>query len=140
MYPEQDIPVIELSMNTNFTEKEHYNLGKCLVDLRKEGVLIMSSGNIIHSFKELEWSETAKPWPWAIKFNDLVKNLIQNKEHEKLINYKKLESGVRASPTPEHYLPLLYVLGLQQPTDKTTFFNDEVVMASLAMTSVLIGA
>lgn len=80
--------------------------------MRNEGVLIIGSGNIIHSFREMEWSEFAKPRPWALQFNELVKELILNKEHSKLINYKKLEFGLRASPTPDHYLPLLYILGL----------------------------
>ncbi|CAD8057108.1 unnamed protein product [Paramecium sonneborni] len=140
MYPEQDIPVIQLSLSKRLSEGEHYNIGKILAPLRKEGVMIIGSGNIIHSFKEMEWTETAKPRSWAAQFNESVKDMILKKEHDKLINYKKLEYGLRASPTPEHYLPFLYVLGLQESTDKVTFFNDEVVMASFSMTSFILSS
>lgn len=126
-----------MSLDYELSEEEHYAIGKSLSILRKEGVLIIGSGNIVHSFDEIEWSVNAKPKPWTLTFTNFVKTTILNKEEQQLINYKKLELGLRASPTPDHYLPFLYILGLREETDKVTIFNDNVDIGSMAMTSFI---
>ena len=140
MYPEADIPVVQLSLNSFQPPQYHYSLAKELAALRRENVLIVGSGNMVHNLRNIDWRNPENGYEWAINANTLLKKYIAEHEHGKLINYNSLGRDVAmAVPTPEHFLPMLYILALQQDNDNLTFFNDEVVMGSLSMTSFRIG-
>lgn len=138
MYPEADIPVIQLSLDRNKSPREHFDLAKKLLSLRKEGVLIIGSGNIVHNLSLIRWNDDT-PYQWAIEFSALVTGLVSEGATDNLIDYSSLVSSGLAIPTGEHYLPLLYVLAQQTPDDMITFFADRIVMGSLSMQSLRIG-
>lgn len=139
MYPYADIPVIQLSIDQNMSANEHYELGEKLKPLRDEGILIIGSGNIVHSFKYLDTSKTVGH-DWAIKYDKTVKEAIFNKKYDLLIEYEKLsEYSNLAFQTPDHYLPLLYILGLSDMDEKVTVFNEACIMGSMSMTSYIFG-
>lgn len=143
MYPEANIPVLQLSIDYSKGPQYHYELTKELVDLRKKGVLIMGSGNMVHNLRMVAWDKIDEPewgYDWAVQMNTKFKDLISNGSHDQLIKYEQLgREAVLAIPTPEHYWPLLYTLGLKGSKDEVSFFNDRVVGGSLTMTSVKIG-
>lgn len=141
LYPAADVPVLELSIDYTQSGKYHYNLGKELSALRNKGVLIIGSGNIVHNLRRVAWDKMALNenygYDWALEANDTMVNHILNHKHESLINFKSQGTAFDlAIPTPEHYLPLLYTLGLQTDKDKTTIFNNKAVGGSLTMTSI----
>jgi 4,5-DOPA dioxygenase extradiol len=136
MYPEANIPVLQLSLNRNFSPVQHYDLAKQLSVLRNKGVLIIGSGNMVHNLGILDWNNPNEAYEWATNSNQIIKSLISERKHTELINYNNLGKDVRlAIPTPEHYLPLLYVLAMQGQDEQARFFNDEIVMGSISMTS-----
>jgi 4,5-DOPA dioxygenase extradiol len=141
-YPLANIPVIQLSLDYTKDATYHYLLGKELVNLRKKGVLIMGSGNMVHSFQHMQLKgdfNTPFGHDWAIEANELFKKLIVEQDHQSLINYKQYHRTMAMSvPTPEHYLPLLYILALQGKNETTRFFNDALVGGSFSMTGVFI--
>ena len=143
MYPEATIPVLQLSIDYTKDPAFHYALAKELYHLRKKGVLIIGSGNMVHNLRMVAWDKLDGPaygYDWALQMNQTFKDLMLNKEHEPLIQYNTLgKEAMLAIPTPEHYLPLLYTLGLQGKSDAVSFFNDKPVGGSLTMTSVKIG-
>jgi 4,5-DOPA dioxygenase extradiol len=143
MYPEAKIPVLQLSIDYTKPPLFHYELAKEIYALRKKGVLIIGSGNMVHNLRMVAWDKLDSPgfgFDWAIQMNDTFKNLIQAGDFNPLINYESLGKEARlAIPTPEHYLPLLYSLGLKGKNDPVSFFNDKAVAGSLTMTSVRIG-
>jgi 4,5-DOPA dioxygenase extradiol len=142
MYPEAKIPVLQLSIDYSKAPQYHYDLAKELYALRKKGVLIIGSGNMVHNLRMVSWQNINNPgfgFDWALNMNDTFKQLISDGDHNPLINYEGLGAEARlAIPTPEHYLPLLYSLGLKGSKDNISFFNDKAVAGSLTMTSVLI--
>lgn len=141
MYPDADIPVLQLSIDYTRGPEYHYELAKELYALRKKGVLVLSSGNMVHNLGMLAWDKMDLPgygYDWAMQMNDTFKSLIASGHHQSLIQYETLGREARlAIPTPEHYLPLLYTLGLKDSKDHVSFFNDKAVAGSLTMTSVL---
>ena len=143
MYPNANIPVLQLSIDYNKPPEYHYNLAKELTALRKKGVLIMGSGNMVHNLRMIAWDKFAVPnygFDWAIEMNDIFKNKIIDGNHPALMDYRSLsKSALLAIPSPDHYLPLMYTLGLQQKHEQPVFFNDELVAGSLNMTSVVFG-
>ncbi|MDP1620853.1 MAG: 4,5-DOPA dioxygenase extradiol [Bacteroidales bacterium] len=140
MYPDATVPVVQMSLDYNQSAQSQYDLAKDLAPLRNKGVLIVGSGNIIHNLRTINWSMQGNGFDWALEANDLFKKLIVKNEHRQLINYRKLGAAAdMAIPTPEHYLPLLYVLALKKEDEAVTFFNDKTVMGSVSMTSVRIG-
>lgn len=143
MYPEANIPVLQLSIDYTKAPSFHYALAKELYDLRKKGVLIIGSGNMVHNLRMVAWDKLDGPaygYDWALQMNQTFKDLILHKDHDPLIHYNSLgKEAMLAIPTPEHYLPLLYTLGLQGKSDAVSFFNDKPVGGSLTMTSVKIG-
>lgn len=140
MYPNANIPVLQLSIDYTKPPRYHYELAKELAALRKKGVLIIGSGNMVHNLRILNWQLTDKGYDWAIEMNDTFKTLIRNNDHDSLINYEHLGQAAKMSiPTPEHYLPLLYILGLKEEQEKVGFFNDKTLMGSISMTSVKVG-
>ena len=140
MYPDASVPVIQMSLDYGLNPQQQYDLAKELAPLRNRGILIIGSGNLVHNLRAIDWSGKIQGFDWAIEANDTFKKLISGNEHRQLINYQQLGSAVGlAIPTPEHYLPLLYVLGLKDEKESVTFFNDKLVMGSLSMNSVRIG-
>ncbi len=133
MYPTADVPVVQLSMDTRQPVQFHYDLAP----LRDEGVLILGSGNIVHNLRAFRYDDPAAPG-WALEFNEAVKQKLSYGEHQALIDYGGLsEHAALAVPTVEHYLPLVYILGVQRETDEVEVMDD-VVLSSISMTSVLI--
>ncbi len=139
MYPQADIPVVQLSLDSARPGPWHYALGQRLDALRDEGVLIVGSGDIIHNLRLFSFHDRKSP-DWALRFHTLSQRLIENGDHQALADYPGLGGDAHlAIPTPEHYLPLLYVLGVQRAGERPLFFND-VVMSALSMTSFVLGA
>lgn len=143
MYPEANVPVLQLSIDYSKGPQYHYDLAKDLYSLRKKGVLIMGSGNMVHNLSMVAWDRLNEPefgFEWAYELNDKFKNLIDGGNHQDLINFSRISTDISlAIPTSEHYLPLIYSLGLQSDKDEVSFFNDKVVGGSLTMTSVKFG-
>lgn len=143
MYPEAKIPVLQLSIDYTKGPQYHFDLAKELYALRKKGVLIIGSGNMVHNLRMVAWdkmNEKEYGFDWALKMNDSFKHLISDGDFKPLINYESLGMEAKlAIPTPEHYLPLLYTLGLKGSRDAISFFNDKAIAGSLTMTSVKIG-
>lgn len=138
MYPNADIPVLQLSIDYTKGAQYHYDLAKEISALRKKGVLILGSGNMVHNLRMLSWEMiNGGGYDWANEASEKFKSAILNKDHQSLINFEQMGSDVRLSiPTPEHYLPLMYILGLQSDKEEALLFNDKAVGGSLTMTSV----
>lgn len=140
MYPAANIPVVQLSLNQLQDPLWHYQLAKELGALRHKGVLIIGSGNMVHNLGVMNWKTPETGYDWATEANEIFKTLIRNNDHLSLAMYTNLGAEVRQSiPTPEHYLPLLYTLGLKTEDEKVQFFNDKTIFGSISMTSLLIG-
>ena len=143
MYPDADIPVLQLSIDYNKPPQYHYDLARQLASLRKKGILIIGSGNMVHNLRMVDWNRLNEPnygFDWAIEMNTLFKEKISAGNHPDLINYQNLsKAAALAIPTPDHYYPLLYSLALQDDKDNLSFFNDKLIGGSLNMTSVKIG-
>lgn len=140
MYPQANIPIVEMSLSYRLTPQQHYELAHELATLRQHGVLIMGSGNMVHNLRLLDWNNPSHGFDWALQANDTLKRLIVEGRHAELISYQTLGREVQlAVPTPDHFLPLLYALALKQEDEPLSFFNDSPVMGSLTMTSVRIG-
>jgi 4,5-DOPA dioxygenase extradiol len=144
MYPQANIPVLQLSIDYTKTPSFHYHLAGELYQLRKKGVLIIGSGNMVHNLRLLDWTKmnrTNYGFDWAVSMNEQFKKMIVEDSHDKLVHFDRLGVEARLSiPTPEHYLPLLYTLGLKGKNEQATIFNDQLVGGSLTMTSVQIGS
>ncbi|MFD2163153.1 4,5-DOPA dioxygenase extradiol [Paradesertivirga mongoliensis] len=140
MYPQANIPVLQLSIDYTKGPQYHYELAQQLFSLRKKGVLIVGSGNMVHNLRMVAWdklNESEYGYDWANQMNSRFKQLIAEGDFKPLINYESLgKEAMLAIPTPEHYLPLLYTLGLKGEKDNASFFNDKAVAGSLTMTSV----
>ena len=143
LYPEADVPVIQMSLDYGQAPQYHFELAKELAALRNKGVLIIGSGNMVHNLRMVAWDKINEPeygYDWAIQANDKFKTLIESGDFKSLTNYTNLGREVQlAVPTPDHYLPLLYSLALKENNESVSFFNDKPVMGSLTMTSVKIG-
>lgn len=139
IYPKAGIPVIQLSLNYAMSPAEHYQFAKTLGSWRKKGILIFGSGNLVHNLRMVSWRNPEDAYPWAINANARIKELILKKDHSSLMKYKELGKDMElAVPTPEHYLPALYTLALQEEGETVSFFNDKTMMGSLSMTSFII--
>lgn len=139
MYPEADVPVVQLSLDSAQPGPWHYALAKKLAPLRDEAILVVGSGNIVHNLGVWRPGD-GRPYDWALRFDAEVRRRIDAGDHQGLADYPALGADARmAIPTPEHYLPLLYVLALQEKGEPAGTFNDQV-MTSISMTSVTIGA
>ncbi|MEY4604515.1 MAG: hypothetical protein RIT43_1807 [Bacteroidota bacterium] len=139
MYPEATIPVLQLSIDFYQGAQYHFELAKQLSSLRKKGVLIIGSGNMVHNLGMVAWDKLNEPFgfDWALEMNELFKTKITENDHASLINYQSLHpAAMKAIPSPDHYLPLIYTLGLKNDKDSVSFFNDQAMAGSLTMTSV----
>lgn len=143
MYPEADVPVLQLSIDYTKDPQYHYGLAKELYALRKKGVLIIGSGNMVHNLRMVAWdklNDGEYGYDWTKSINEKFKFLITDGDHQSLINYNRLgKDALLAIPTVEHYLPLMYTLGVKNRSENVTFFNDKAVGGSLTMTSVKFG-
>jgi 4,5-DOPA dioxygenase extradiol len=138
MYPQADIPVVQLSLDRTRDFAYHYRLAGQLAALRGEGVLILGSGNIVHNLRLLVWQDTA--YEWASEYDARVKEWILQGEHDPVIHYQRHgQAAMLAVNSGEHYLPLLYVLGLQQPGEPVSFFAEKLWGGSLSMRCVRVG-
>jgi 4,5-DOPA dioxygenase extradiol len=139
MYPDANVPVVQMSLDYTKDALYHYNLGKELQSLRKKGVLIIGSGNMVHNFQYGKFEQQGEVYfahEWAITANLTFKKLIEANDFNALIDYQKYSKELQLSaPTPEHYLPMLYTLSLREKDEKITFFNDQVIMGAFSMTS-----
>ncbi|MBN2615133.1 MAG: 4,5-DOPA dioxygenase extradiol [Bacteroidales bacterium] len=142
MYPEANIPVIQMSIDGTKPASYHYELAKQLSSLRNKGVLIIGSGNIVHNLRMVDFQNMNRDdygFDWAREARSLFNQYILDKNHQPMLDYKNLQSAIQmAVPTPDHYLPLLYTLSLQEKKENTYLFNDKMVGGSLSMTSVVI--
>ena len=137
VYPEQDIPLVVLSVDAYKTPKEHYEVGKKLRELREEGYLILGSGNIVHNLGLVDFQKE-NGYDWAEEFDNEIKNSILSKKIDTVINFEIIKNNNLAFRTPEHFLPILYILGANHEEDEIIVFNDKCIMGSLSMTSYLI--
>lgn len=142
MYPDADVPVIQMSLDYRQSPRFHYELAKELASLRQKGVLIVGSGNLVHNLRRVAWDkldDIGFGFDWALEADDKMKKFILDGNHDALVNYDKQDSAFQlAIPTPEHYLPLLYTMALKGTKDHVSIFNDKAVGGSLTMTSVKI--
>jgi 4,5-DOPA dioxygenase extradiol len=143
LYPEANIPVIQLSIDYTQSAQYHFDLAKQLQDLRNKGVLIIGSGNIVHNLRLVDFANFHKDnygFDWAIEAREFVNNKLINGDYTSLINYTNQSKALQlAIPSPDHYLPLIYNLALQDKKDNLSLFNDKLLAGSLSMTSVKLG-
>ena len=140
MYPKADIPVVEMSLDYKMRAGHWFEIGAALAALREEGFLVMGSGNVVHNLYRFEAAIDAKPYPWALKFNDTVKAAVAGNDRARLSSFAlPVEESRDAVPTPEHYLPLLPVLGSMGEGEKASIFHESIQNASIAMTGFSIG-
>lgn len=140
MFPKANIPVLQLSIDYDKPLDYHYQLAVQLRELRKKGILLIGSGNMIHNLRLLSWDKMNSDYgfDWAIEINAMLQNNIASYNYKDLVAYEKLHRHIRlAIPTLEHYIPMLYTLGLKEAKDELLFFNDAYVGGSLSMTSFL---
>lgn len=139
LYPQADIPVVQMSLDYYQTPRYHYELAKELASLRHKGVLIIGSGNMVHNLRMVAWDKLnadAYGYDWALEANEKMKQLILSGDHQSMINFRSQGRAFDLSiPSPEHFIPSLYALGLKEDHEKIDFFNDKAVAGSLTMTS-----
>ncbi|RZS95452.1 4,5-DOPA dioxygenase extradiol [Cecembia calidifontis] len=142
LYPNADIPVIQMSIDYRQTPLYHYELAREIKSLREKGVLVIGSGNMVHNLRMVDWRRLNETFgfDWAMEANERMKSYILDGNHRELVNFRSQGKAFDlAIPTPEHYLPLLYALALQEKNEEIKLFNDKAVAGSLTMTSVKIG-
>ncbi|PUV21210.1 4,5-DOPA dioxygenase extradiol [Sphingobacterium sp. DR205] len=143
LYPNADVPVIQMSIDYTQPASYHYEIAQQLAELRKKGVLIIGSGNMVHNLRMVAWDKlntTGYAYEWATLANDKMKKFILDGNHQALIDFRQQGKEFDlAIPTPEHYLPLIYSLALQEKNEDLFLFNDNSVAGSLTMTSLKIG-
>jgi 4,5-DOPA dioxygenase extradiol len=138
MFPKSDIPVLQFSIDYSKDANYHFELANQLTFLRKKGVLILCSGNIVHNLGQLKFPETAH-YDWAIEFDENAKLLMDKGDFKSLVNYEKLGKAANLSiPTPDHYFPLMYALGLKSEKDNISYPIEGISYGSTSMRSVLI--
>jgi 4,5-DOPA dioxygenase extradiol len=134
MYPEQDIPVFEMSLDITKPEQYHYDLGKKLSFLREQGVLIIGSGNIVHNLRLMKYEIDDEPYEWAAQFDAFIRECLLERRHEDLIRYETAGRAAPLSvPTNDHYLPLMYVAALQGRGEEVEFFHEGIQNGSVSM-------
>jgi 4,5-DOPA dioxygenase extradiol len=137
MYPEADIPVVQLSLNMSLSPGEHFELAHQLKFIREQNVLVIGSGNIVHNLGTV--SASGEPYPWALRFDQMIKEKVLTRDLLTLFNYKKLGEDAQLSvPSPEHFLPLFYVLGMANLESEINFFCEKILMGSISMTSFIV--
>ncbi len=139
--PLADVPVVQLSLDRTQSAEFHFEVGRSLRVLRDEGVLIAGSGDVVHNLAAARWAGEPEPYDWAKRFNAEVRETIRTGDRRRLINYLAMGEDARlSSPTPEHFLPLLYVLGAAGDGEPAGFITDEITMGSISMLGCVFGA
>lgn len=140
MYPAKDVPLLEMSLDVNKTEEEHFEMGKRLAKFCQNGILFMGSGNMVHNLRNISFDPKQKPFPWAVKADLWLKEAIESHEVEKLIHYREKMPEYRMSvPTDEHFLPLLYIMGMRAEGQSAGTLYEEIQNGSISMRSIEIG-
>src|SRR6185295_15944064 len=141
VFPEADIPVVQLSIDETQPAEFHYETGKLLTPLRDEGVLVIGSGNLVHNLHAYAWGRhEVEPFDWAVDFEQHARELLLARDHEPLVDYESLgRDALLSVPTPDHYLPLLYILALQREDDEVSFPVEGFDGGSISMLTVRIG-
>ena len=141
VYPEADVPVVQLSIDERQPPSFHLEVGQRLAPLREEGVLIVGSGNLVHNLHTYAWGQhPQEPYDWAVRFEKQAREMLLQGDHVPLVEYEDLGRDAHLSvPTPDHYLPLLYVIGTRQPTESVSFPVEGVDGGSISMLSVEVG-
>jgi 4,5-DOPA dioxygenase extradiol len=141
VYPAADVPIVQLSIDESLPAAQHYEIGRKLAPLRDRDVLIIGSGNLVHNLHTYAWGRRVpEPYDWAVRFETQAREWMQRGEHAPLIGYETLgRDAALSAPTPEHFLPLLYVLGTQQAGDTVSFPVEGIDGGSVSMLSVIIG-
>ncbi|MGA0602904.1 4,5-DOPA dioxygenase extradiol [Caulobacter sp. KR2-114] len=141
-YPDADVPIVQLSMDASKPPAWHYAMGQKLAPLREEGVLIVGSGNVVHNLRVMDWpGRWAQPYDWAVRFNDYIRDAVATDQPQKVIDYASQgQDAVMSVPDPDHYWPLLYVLGTRAPGEAARFDPDHFEHKSLSMMSIVLGA
>jgi 4,5-DOPA dioxygenase extradiol len=138
IFPEQNIPVLELSLDVEKLPEYHFELGKKLAGLRNDNVLIIGSGNIIHNLSLIDFNNDSEPFEWAREFDLILKTAIENKDYSQLIDYLKYgEIAKKAIPYFDHYLPMLYTLGMTDENEKSEFIHESIQNGSISMRSFI---
>jgi len=141
VFPQADVPIVQLSIDETQPAVFHYALGKRLAPLREEGILVVGSGNLVHNLHAYAWGEhRVQAFDWAVRFEKQARQLLRAGDHDSLINYETLGPDARLSiPTPDHYLPLLYVIALQRAEEQVRFPVEGFDGGSISMLAVQIG-
>jgi len=138
MFPKRDIPVFQISIDAYAPAEVHYKIGQELKSLRKQGVLILGTGNVVHNLRLVDWHMGSKGFDWAYEFDDYIYDNIINKNYDNILKYNEMSSAAKhAVPTPDHFYPLLYVLGASDKKDKVSVFNKSCELGSLTMTGYI---
>jgi 4,5-DOPA dioxygenase extradiol len=142
VYPKADTPIVQLSIDEAQPPSFHFEIGRRLAPLREEGVLIVGSGNLVHNLHAYAWGQhMLEPFDWAVRFETEAKGLLLAGEHQALVDYESLgRDALLSIPTPDHYLPLLYVIGTRQRDDAITFPVEGVDGGSISMLAVQLGS
>ncbi len=139
VFPAADTPVAQLSLNRTLSPAAHLALAQRLAPLREEGVLIVGSGNLVHNLRRAKWGEDNTPYDWAVELDQLIADKLTVNDNAALAAYPDLHpQAMLAVPTPEHYLPMLYIQGVRHVDDKIEFFNDQLDMGSMSMRSFVL--
>jgi 4,5-DOPA dioxygenase extradiol len=134
LYPNADIPVVQMSLDASLSDQGHFELAKLLSPLREQGVLILASGNVVHNLRAIDWRADAPPKAWATEFNDFFKKNLSERNFPDLINWKNFGPAAQQSiPSPDHYWPILYTLGLVEQDDQIELVTDGIELGSISM-------
>lgn len=140
LYPKADIPVLQLSLFMEKGPEYHVQLGKELSQLRDQGILILGSGNLVHNLRMIRWEPDAKPYDWAIEYDQWLKDKLMAGDFASVLyDFQKSEAGKLSIPTMEHYLPLHYILGASEKSDSVRFEYEELQNGSISMLSFSLG-
>jgi 4,5-DOPA dioxygenase extradiol len=141
VYPHADIPIVQLSIDETKPASFHFEIGRRLASLREEGILIVGSGNLVHNLHAYAWGRhMPEPYDWAVQFEQRARDFLLSGQDEALVQYEALgKEALLSVPTPDHYLPLLYVLGTRTPGDSVNFPVEGVDGGSISMLAVEIG-
>jgi 4,5-DOPA dioxygenase extradiol len=136
VFPHADVPIVQLAIDGTEQPEFHYELGQKLSALRDEGIMLVGSGNVVHNLRVIRWKDGSTPYPWATRFNEAARDLLERNDHGPLIDYHALgEAAMMSVPTPEHFLPALYIAGAQRDDDKLTILTDGIELGSISMLS-----
>ena len=140
LFPNADVPVVQLSLDRAMSAQQHFDLARELAKLRRNGVLVIGSGNMVHNLGVIDWRNPDSGYDWAIEANERMKRAIESGDFSSLVAYEQQGRAFQLSiPTREHFLPLLHVLGMKAKDEPVKLFNDRTVMGSISMTSVQLG-